>query len=436
MVLALVLSLLTVILTGASALLFPSISLRGRKVPVYPFIPLLGAILILSFGLVPWERIEETFLSDTAVNPLRVLVLFFSMVFLSTLLDEEGFFSHLAGVALRHGGKSQGTLFAMLFLFVSLLTVFTSNDIIVLTFTPFLISFCRRTRVDPVPYLIGSFVAANTFSAFLPVGNPTNIFLTESLGISWADYLLRMSLPSLLSGLLAFLILRILFRRELRKPLIPMREEPSPLHDRPSVIVSLIALGLAILGAALGSFLPIPSYLICLALALLLFLFRLVRGILRKDLLPPLRAVRRLPYSLLPLLLGMFVVVLALDEQGITSLIAGILNQEGYSIWSHGLGSMLLANLMNNIPMSVLFEEVFLSAPYEGLAPYAVILSSNLAAYLTPFGALAGLMFLQKVREEGIPLTFLRFTREGLMVAVPALLIGLLALQAEAFLFV
>ena len=36
----------------------------------------------------------------------------------------------------------------------------------------------------------------------------------------------------------------------------------------------------------------------------------------------------RLPYSLLPLLLGMFVVVLALDEQGITSLIAGILNQE------------------------------------------------------------------------------------------------------------
>lgn len=132
----------------------------------------------------------------------------------------------------------------------------------------------------------------------------------------------------------------------------------------------------------------------------------------------------------------MFVVVLALDELGITSLIAGNLNQEGYSIWSHGLGSMLLANLMNNIPMSVLFEEVFLSAPYEGLAPYAVILSSNLAAYLTPFGALAGLMFLQKVKEEGIPLTFLRFTREGLMVAVPALLIGLLALQAEAFLFV
>ena len=92
----------------------------------------------------------------------------------------------------------------------------------------------------------------------------------------------------------------------------------------------------------------------------------------------------RLPYSLLPLLLGMFVVVLALDEQGITSLIAGILNQDGYSIWSHGLGSMFLANLMNNIPKSVLFEEVFLSAPYESLAPYAVILSSNLAAYLTP----------------------------------------------------
>lgn len=98
----------------------------------------------------------------------------------------------------------------------------------------------------------------------------------------------------------------------------------------------------------------------------------------------------------------MFVVVLALDEQGITSLIAGILNQDGYSIWSHGLESMLLANLMNNIPMSVLFEEVFLSAPYEGLAPYAVILSSNLAAYLTPpSGSLLGSCSSRRSGKKG-----------------------------------
>ena len=143
----------------------------------------------------------------------------------------------------------------------------------------------------------------------------------------------------------------------------------------------------------------------------------------------------RLPYSLLPLLLGMFVVVLALDEQGITSLHRGDLEPGRLFDLEPRAGIDAPGEPHEQHPHVRPLRGGVPVRPYEGLAPYAVIFSSNLAAYLAPFGALAGLMFLQKVREEGVPLTFLRFTREGLMVAVPALLIGLLALQAEAFLF-
>ena len=56
------------------------------------------------------------------------------MTILSIYLDELGFFSYLANKTLERAGKSQLKLFLYLYLIVSLLTVFTSNDIIILSF--------------------------------------------------------------------------------------------------------------------------------------------------------------------------------------------------------------------------------------------------------------------------------------------------------------
>ena len=75
---------------------------------------------------------------------------------------------------------------------VSVLTVFTSNDIIVLTFTPFICHFAKSARIDPLPYLVSEFVAANTWSMALIIGNPTNIYLMSGTGISFLSYTAKM----------------------------------------------------------------------------------------------------------------------------------------------------------------------------------------------------------------------------------------------------
>lgn len=160
---------------GMIALVFakPAVSAGRVALSIFWVPPALGAVLVVACGLLPAREALAGLFADSAVNPVKILVLFFSMTLLSVFLDEAGFFRYLAAAVLRHAGASQKRLFFLLYLAVSVLTVFTSNDIIVLTFTPFLCYFAKNAEIDPLPYLFCEFVAANTWSMALIIGNPT-----------------------------------------------------------------------------------------------------------------------------------------------------------------------------------------------------------------------------------------------------------------------
>jgi len=80
--------------------------------------------------------------------------------------------------------------------------------------------------------------------------------------------------------------------------------------------------------------------------------------------------------------------------------------------------------------MSVLFSAVVNGLPEtarEG-ALYAAVIGSNIGAYCTPLGALAGIMFKSLLRAHGILLSFKQFMKYGIVVAVPTLAAALLGL--------
>ena len=129
------------------------------------------------------------------------------MSILSLFLDELGFFRYLANVTLKNSKASQLKLFIYLYITVSVLTVFTSNDVIILSFTPFICYFSKRAKINPIPYLAAEFIAANTWSMALVVGNPTNIYLATAYGINFIDYVKIMIIPTILAGITAFVIL-------------------------------------------------------------------------------------------------------------------------------------------------------------------------------------------------------------------------------------
>ena len=124
----------------------------------------------------------------------------------------------------------------------------------------------------------------------------------------------------------------------------------------------------------------------------------------------------------------MFIIVLALKENGVTSALNSLLvssnNIDGVSF---GFLSALSANLLNNIPMSVLFESII--ANKSAAALYGAIIGSNIGAFITPVGALAGIMWNKILVNQGAKVSFLKFTLCGLAVAIPTLISSTLILS-------
>lgn len=410
----------------SSVLFYPKVKLYKTSVNTYLPVCVIGALFIFALGGITFKGYFEGLIANTSVNPLKILILFISMTFLSVFLDEEGFFSYLASSAAKRAKSNQTALFFMLYAVTSILTVFTSNDVIILTFTPFICYFAKHTDVNPVPYLVAEFAGANTWSMMLIIGNPTNVYLASSYGINFYEYLSVMFLPTLVSGIVQIAVIYLVFRKQLKKP-IKCDDERLVVKDVPSLIIGLIHLTVCLILLVVSSYVDIEMWLICAFSALSLVIFVLGRfSIGHRPYKPLINALKRLPYDLIPFILSMFAIVLALKETGVTEYLGNFIS-DGNLILNFGVSGYLFSNLINNIPMSVLFSTF--AGNFGKGAVYATIIGSNVGAFLTPVGALAGIMFTNLVKKQGVEFGFKNFIKYGVIISVPTLLSALLTLM-------
>lgn len=430
MVPSLVVAGITCVLMICGILFFPRIGFGKFKVDSYWAIALVGAVVAVLFGLINFKELVGELTKDSSVNPIKILVLFISMTILSVFLDEAGFFRYLASKTLNLAKKSQKSLFVALYVIVSVLTVFTSNDIIVLTFTPFICYFCKNAKISAVPYLVTEFIAANTMSMALIIGNPTNIYIATSYGVNFLEYIKVMILPTVASFLVAFLILYLIFRKELSKPAEVTCEEVK-IENKPLLVVGLIHLIVCTVVLAISSYLGIEMWAVSLAAVGSLCVCTGVTYAIEKRKPTELVAcVRRAPWQLVPFVLSMFTLILTLSSHGFTEEVGRLLGTEN-TVVRYGIASFLSANVINNIPMSVLFCPIIstLEGAARTRAVYASIVGSNLGAYLTPIGALAGIMWSSMLKKHEIKFSYLDFIKYGALISVPTLAANLAVLS-------
>ncbi len=410
----------------------PSVKIGKISIDTYWVVALVGAVVLLASGIANAKEVGKALIADTAINPLKILVLFISMTILSIYLDELGFFSYLANVTLKHAKTSQFKLFLYLYLIVSVLTVFTSNDVIILSFTPFICYFAKNAKVNPVPYLAAEFVAANTWSMALIIGNPTNIYLATAYGVNFLEYVKVMALPTLGAGITAFLMLFLMFRTQLKTP-INGEPEAAVIKDKINLIIGLVLLGVCTVMLAVGSYVGVEMWIVSLSAAVCLFVAIGISSLARKQ--KPIELVKclkRAPWQLIPFVLSMFVLIIGLAQNGVTEGLAKVLGDGEATVFKYGYSSFLVANVINNIPMSVLFSSIIesVSAEFAMPAVYAAIIGSNVGAFLTPIGALAGIMWSSILKEHGLKFGYTSFLKLGVSVAIPAISAALVILWA------
>ena len=430
MIASVIICALTCLLMILAVLYFPTVRLGRITLDSYPLVTLAGAGVLLLSGKADLSLVISALTENSAVNPLKILILFISMTVLSIFLDELGFFSYLASVTLKRAGTSQRRLFFYLYATVSVLTVFTSNDIIILSFTPFICYFAKNAKISPIPYLAAEFVAANTWSMALIIGNPTNIYLTTAYGIDFFEYLRVMLLPTVCAGAAALSILYLLFRRKLSEP-ICASGRTEHLENRLLLTLGIAHLAVCTVILAIGSYIGVEMWLVAFLSAVSLTVATLAVSLVRHR--TPLQlghSFKRAPWQLVPFVLSMFVMVIALSACGFTAKIAEMLG-DGLGVYKYGLSSFLLANVVNNIPMSVLFSSVIenVDASLSRADVFATVIGSNLGAFMTPIGALAGIMWSGMLKEQGIRFGYRDFLKIGVTVALPTLAVALVTVS-------
>ena len=421
---SLIIAVITIILIILSSLLLPQIKIKKIKLQTYWIVALVGALSLLVIKEVTISELYTHFTSSK-IGPLQILVLFISMTILSIFLDEVNFFKYLATQVTNHVKGKQIYIFLALYALTSILTVFTSNDIIILTFTPFICYFAKHAKINPIPYLIAEFIAANTWSMMLIIGNPTNIYIASYFDIDFAEYFMKMSIPTIITGITTLLLMLIVFNKKLKEPIV-LDEEHAPIKNKFLLIVGLFNLISCTVILAVSSYINIEMWIVTLIFALLLIISSLIYALVKHEKPVELNStLKRAPWNLVPFLLSMFTIVFAVTKSGTLDILINVFESTD-SNFVYGIISFLACNLLNNIPMSVLFTEILELSHASMNNIYTVIAASNIGAFLTPIGALAGIMWLSLLKKQKLKFSFVSFMEYGSIFAIPAILIVIL----------
>jgi arsenical pump membrane protein len=190
---------------------------------------------------------------------------------------------------------------------------------------------------------------------------------------------------------------------------------------RPGVVIAtVILLAASITGISLG----LPT---CVAAVTAIILVAL------KDRQSPISVVRKVSWSVSPLVAGLFVIVEALKDAG-TLRIA----QNGLEIVSHwpvfrgdlagAFGVALISNLMNNLPVGLIGANALELAHIPVSVKNAFLIGVDLGPNLSVTGSLATILWLITLRKEGFRLTGWTFLKFGILVMPLALVAAVVAL--------
>lgn len=431
---AIILSVLALLGLIVSSITNFGFKIKNTKIKIYWAFPLIVALIFIIFGFIPFDTFTEGLFSNDGMNPIKILILFLSMTGISIFLDEMGLFSFLAYKVVKKSNSSQIRIYFSLCALIAVLTMFTSNDIVILTFTPFIIFFCKRTKCNPIPYLISEFIIANTWSMMFIIGNPTNIYLGSYYGIKFIDYFKVMFVPTLLAGIVETIILFLLFRKSLKSE-FEYSDEEATLKNLPLTIVGVSILAICTILLVVSSYVEfLEMYLVSGISFLLLVVICLIYSLIKKE--KPfglVDTVKRLPYELVPFLIGMFTISLCLTHYGVSASICEFLGTK-YTNFTYGFTSLAACNLVNNIPMSVLYSEIIsnMGTNLTMLPIYSAIVGSNIGAFITPLGALAGIMWMGILSSHEVKYSFLDFVKYGLIIGIPTATVALVMLPLFA----
>lgn len=404
-------------------LIFTYLVIALQKIPRIPidmiWASLIGAALMILSGALPLSEVPKALDWST-------LLLLLGMMVVIAHLELAGFFDWVA-VRIVASVRSPLQLLSLLIFTSGVLSAFFVNDTICLLFTPILLQTIKPLGLRPAPYLIALATASNIGSAMSVTGNPQNVFIGIHSGMPYLSFLIALAPVSLIGMVLNIAVVALVYRKEiLGHGVFHLVRPVSSGLNRPLLIKGLIASAGAAIGFAAGA----PYALTAMAAGAALFLAG------RQNFLT---IIKKVNWRLLAFFAGLFIVMGGARQAGVMN---GLLDQVHRALGGStalmiaqlsGL-TVLLSNLVSNVPAVILIEPFLIGLPGAKWAWLALAMSSTLAGNLTLIGSVANLIVVHQARYEA-RVTFMDYLKVGVPLTLLTLGVGIgvLALESSVF---
>lgn len=374
-----------------------------------------GAVAMIIFGI---------FTFDEAISAIdfNTITLLIGMMIIITVLEFDGFFSFIANKTIALAKNERRLLFIVIFT-TGISSAFLVNDAVVLLYTPIVISICRDSKINPIPYLIAEILASNTGSAMTITGNPQNMLIGINSGIPYSKFLLHLMPVSIIGMLIIYFVVKFLYPANFKKvnPIDPQpgSYEYNYLSMKFSLPIFILVIVLFFINGRLGLSIPVISLI---GASLILILGKI----------KPSEVIKNIDWVLILFFATLFIVVGGIEKTG---LIQHILDRYTITPDLHGIGvihviSLILSQIVSNVPYTILMIPILKSSGSD-IIWLSLASASTIAGNATIFGAMANIIVIESAKKHGVNITFFEFLKAGVIVTALTLLLSVFLLYIQ-----
>jgi Na+/H+ antiporter NhaD/arsenite permease-like protein len=404
---------------------------------------LIGVCALLAFGLLDTAGITKAM--RVAGGPLSLL---FGGMVVARMLGRTGVFARIGEIYLHACAGSGRRFLLLLIALVAPVCALLPNATTVVLLAPIIVSVARALKVDFVAPLILTAVVSNAAGLLTLVGDPATFLVGNAIGMSFGEYLRMVSPAGLLTVLVIVPLLPLLMPQVWRSRTEVTERLRSRISNPAFALFALVVLalmvGLFLLGEALPVPLPAPEVAIVGATLALLVVYQF-------QVEPVEEVLRAVDWKTLIFIGASFCLVQAITETGLLQSLALKLQDwfgEDFTLVALALLATIgvMSSVLANTPVvaaALVTTKAYLVAvqavpevaladnytAWPGLAlPLFVgmMFGGTLGGNATLIGASANMVSAGICAAEGERITFMRFMRIGLPIALAQLLVGAL----------
>ena len=386
-----------------------------------------GAMLMIIFGIIS----QETAIHHIDFNTLGLLM---GMMIIVNITSETGLFNFLAIWAAKKVKAQPVKLLVALSLLTAVCSGLLDNVTTVLLTVPITFNIASQLKVDVKPFLMAQIISSNIGGTATLVGDPPNIMIGSSVGLSFMDFIYNLTLPAVIIFIVTVAIMLAMYGSKLKtqpelQDKVMRLNEYSQITDPVLMKKCLGVLAVTMSMFVMHSTLHLETATAALSGAGLLLLLTF-----HHDEEKIAKVLSKIEWLAIFFFAGLFVLVGALVETGVIKMLAAeaikITNGSVTAtailiLWMSAIASAFIDNIpfvATLIPLIKDMGEMGLS----NLEPmwWSLALGACLGGNGTLIGASANVVVASMAAQRGKPISFIEFMKTAFPLMILSIIIS------------